>query len=202
MTALSLSPWPLPRNPVATLGAAMASRNRVWRRIRFPRRRMWAATAQAAAQLKRLAWVWNPGDLGHCARGHSWSCRYQQSDFQCITKFMTNCQLFKTPSHKPANMTFIFGSCTARNIIANNWMKRYVVTSAQCFLPANAWLGAECAQGKIMFGWNFTEHMMRPITQKQNQRNLQTSILQLSVRQWSLLSANQRQKYTAICSPD
>jgi hypothetical protein len=41
---------------------------------------------------------------------------------QCMTKFMTDSLLFKMPGHKP-DKTFIFGSCTARNVIAKDQMK-------------------------------------------------------------------------------
>jgi hypothetical protein len=41
-------------------------------------------------------------------------------------------------------------------------MKRYIVTSAHCFIAASAWQGAEYAPEKIIFSWNSTEHKMRP----------------------------------------
>jgi hypothetical protein len=92
-----------------------------------------------------------------------------------MTKFMTDSRLFKTPGHKPKNTDIYFGSCTARNIIARDWMKPYELTSAQWLIAALALRGAECAAGKIIFGLSSTERMMRPVTPQKGPRNPSTS---------------------------
>jgi hypothetical protein len=94
---------------------------------------------------------------------------------QCMTKFMTDSRLFKSPGHKPKKTDIYLSKLHSIEFYSKRLDEYIRFTSAKWLIAALALRGAECASGKIIFGLSSTERMMRPVTLRKGPRNSSTS---------------------------